>query len=159
MAYGIPRVTLDIDLVVELSQLQVRLLPTAFSPPEFYCPPADVIAVETQRSSRGHFNVIHLETGFKADFYPAGDDPLHQWALADRRRVEMFGEHVMLAPPEYVIVRKLEYFKEGGSEKHLHDIRSMLDISGDQIDKAELDALVRERNLLGAWSRVSELRL
>jgi len=28
-----------------------------------------------------------------------------------------------VAAPEYVIVRKLEFFREGGSEKHLRDIR------------------------------------
>jgi len=27
------------------------------------------------------------------------------------------------APPEYVILRKLQYFREGGSEKHLLDIK------------------------------------
>ena len=37
-----------------------------------------------------------------------------------------------LAPAEYVIVRKLEYYREGGSEKHLRDIRSMLAVSGDR---------------------------
>jgi hypothetical protein len=159
MAYGIPRVTLDIDLVLELTTPQTGLLPAAFPPDTFYCPPREVIAVETERPSRGHFNVIHLETGFKADFYPMGDDTLHRWAMARRRRVEMFGEPVMLAPPEYVIVRKLEYFREGGSDKHLRDIRGMLDVSGEMIAGAELESMIRERNLGGTWARVNELRL
>jgi len=73
--------------------------------------------------------------------------------------VEMSGETVMLAPPEYVIVRKLEYFKEGGSEKHIRDIRGMLDVSDDSIDGAELEDIIRERGLEEPWSRVNELRL
>ena len=65
----------------------------------------------------------------------------------------------MLAPPEYVIVRKLEYFNEGGSDKHLRDIRGMLDVSGDLIATVELESMIRERYLDEAWERVKELRL
>ncbi|MBI2440917.1 MAG: hypothetical protein HYV35_06045 [Lentisphaerae bacterium] len=86
MAYGLPRATLDIDLVLELTTAQAELLPGAFPSTEFYCPPREVIAIETECPSRGHFNVIHLETGFKADFYPMGQDPLHRWAMARRRQ-------------------------------------------------------------------------
>lgn len=159
MAYGIPRMTLDIDMVLELTTAQTELLSSAFPPKAFYCPPREVIGIETERASRGHFNVIHMETGFKADFYPVGNDPLHCWGMARRRRVKMFGESVMLAPPEYVIVRKLEYFKEGGSDKHLRDIRGMLDVSGALIARRELESLIRERNLHDAWTRVETLRL
>jgi hypothetical protein len=158
MAYGIPRMTLDIDLVLELTTAQTELLTSAFPPEEFYCPPREVIGIETERASRGHFNVIHMVTGFKADFYPVGNDPLHRWAMTRRRRVEMFGEPVMLAPPEYVIVRKLEYFKEGGSDKHLRDIRGMLDISGEMIDGSEIDSMVRNRDLHEGWARAQALR-
>jgi len=42
---------------------------------------------------------------------------------------------ITLAPPEYVIVRKLEYYREGGSEKHLRDIRAMLAVSGELLDR------------------------
>jgi len=159
MAYGEPRVTLDIDMVLELTAAQTGLLPDAFPPDAFYCPPREVIGIEMQRASRGHFNVIHTETGFKADFYPVGDDPLHRWAMARRRHVQMFNEPVMLAPPEYVIVRKLEYFREGGSDKHLRDIRGMLDVSRELIDRTELESMIRRRNLGAEWTRTLELPL
>ena len=68
--------------------------------------------------------MIHTDTGFKADFYPAGRDEFHACQMEYR------GEPLTVAPPEYVIVRKLEYFREGGSEKHLRDIRSMVSVSG-----------------------------
>lgn len=156
MAFGLPRVTLDIDVVLELTGSQTGLLTSAFPPEEFYCPPREVIAIETERSARGHFNVIHMATGFKADFYPIGDDPLHRWAFARRQRVEMFGEAVMLAPPEYVIIRKLEYFKDGGSDKHLRDIRGMLEVSGTLINHGELETIIRQRNLQAAWEQAQE---
>jgi hypothetical protein len=159
MAYGIPRVTLDIDLVLELTTPQTGLLAVAFPPESFYCPPRQALVIEIEKPARGHFNIIHLPTGFKADCYPVGNDPLHRWAMGRRRRVEMFGEHVMLAPPEYVIVRKLEYFREGGSDKHLRDIRGMLDVSGELIAGNELLSMIRERNLGAAWERANELPL
>ena len=59
-----------------------------------------------------------------------------------------------MAPVEYVIVRKLEYFREGGSEKHLRDIRAMLAVSGDQLDRAELDEWIRRRGLETQWKQV-----
>ncbi len=61
----------------------------------------------------------------------------------------------MLAPPEYVIVRKLEYYREGGSEKHLRDIRSMLAVSGEQIDRASLREWIERRGLQTEWRLVS----
>lgn len=57
--------------------------------------------------------MIHAETGSKADFYTSGLDELHAWAFRHARRLEYRGEPVSVAPPEYVIVRKLEYYREG----------------------------------------------
>ncbi len=39
---------------------------------------------------------------------------------------------LILAPPEYVIVRKLQFFREGGSQKHLRDISRMLTALGEE---------------------------
>ena len=61
---------------------------------------------------------------------------------------------VQVAPVEYVILRKLEYFREGGSEKHLRDIRSMLD-TGTAIDRAFLDPQIAARGLAAAWAAVA----
>ena len=67
------------------------------------------------------------------------------------RRMDYRGESVAVAPPEYVIVRKLEYFREGGSEKHLRDIRSMLSVSEDQIDKPTLNDWVCRCGVEAQW--------
>jgi hypothetical protein len=65
------------------------------------------------------------------------------------------GEPIMVAPPEYVIVHKLEFFREGGSDKHLRDIRTMLAVSGDLINRPELGEWIRDRKLEAEWARVS----
>jgi hypothetical protein len=156
--YGEPRLTHDVDLIVVLDWERIARLIEAFTPAEFYCPPIEVIAVEAAREQRGHFNIIHQETGFKADVYLSGRDPLHGWGLARARRLEVEGQVVMVAPPEYVIVRKLEYYREGGSEKHLRDIRSMLDTSPDAIDITELEMQISARGLQDVWRQIEELR-
>jgi len=85
-----------------------------------------VIRLEIDRSQRGHFNLIHHETGFRADIYASGRDELHHWELQNRKAVGVEGEKFWLAPVEYVILRKLEHYREGESEKHLRDISSIL---------------------------------
>ena len=62
---------------------------------------------------------------------------------------------MVLAPPEYVIVRKLEYYREGGSEKHLRDIRSMLAISGEQLDRAAMTEWIQRRGVQSEWQLAS----
>ena len=152
--YGAPRFTRDVDLIVVFDRGHIDRLQEIFPDEEFYVPPIEAIKAEAARAERGHFNIIDHETGFKADFYLVGRDPLHAWALERTRRYEVAGEPFIVAPPEYVIVRKLEFYREGSSEKHLRDIRSMLDTSPDAIDRAELDRLIGERGLQDAWNKV-----
>ena len=76
--YGEPRLTHDIDLVVEITDEALGRIVEAFPLKEFYCPPMEVIKVETKRPYRGHFNLIHRETGFKADIYTVGQDEFHR---------------------------------------------------------------------------------
>ena len=156
MAYGEPRLTLDVDIVIELVASRVRDFVAAFPIGDFYCPPEEVILVETRRESRGHLNVIHMASGFKADIYPIGRDALHAWGMARRLQMAFAGETVSLAPPEYVIVRKLEYYREGGSEKHLRDIAGMLQVSGDMVDQQAVDAWTQRLGLMEQWKRARE---
>ncbi len=155
MIYGEPRLTLDVDLVVELAAERAAEFLDAFPEAEFYRPPLEVVRVECSREARGHFNLIHHGTGMKADVYVAVSDPLHRWGLARRRRIRFGQGQLSLAPPEYVILRKLEFFREGGSEKHLRDVRAML-AAGVELDRAFLESEVRQRGLEAAWRRVTD---
>jgi hypothetical protein len=155
MLYGEPRLTHDIDFVVFLRAEQAARLPEIFPPPEFYVPPASVIAAEMARDQRGHFNIIHADSGLKADFYIAHRDELHAWAFRHSKRYSIGETTISLAPPEYVILRKLEYYREGGSEKHLRDIRSMLAVSGGQLDRPSLAEWIERRGLQKEWRLVA----
>lgn len=156
--YGEPRMTLDVDLVVALEAPAIDTFRGLFPETEFYVPPADVLAIEARRERRGHFNVIHGASGSKADVYISGADPLHRWAMERRRAAAIGGIDVWLAPPEYVILRKLEYYREGGSEKHLRDIAGVLRVSGDAVDRAALSDWIRRMDLGGPWKGVEDNR-
>jgi hypothetical protein len=153
--YGEPRATHDIDLVVELSAAHREALPSAFPVEEFYLPPPEVVRLEGEREGRGHFNIIHHASGLKADIYLIGGDALHDWAFRNARHYSIGSVDVQVAPPEYVIVRKLEFYREGGSPKHLRDIRAMLRVSSELIDLATLEEWIGRRGLAAQWSEAS----
>ena len=157
--YGEPRLTNDIDLVIDMNADDAETFAEAFPIEDFYCPPPEVIRLEIGRSQRGHFNLIHHETAFKADIYAAGRDELHQWGLQNRKSVDVKGEKFWLAPIEYVILRKLEYYREGKSEKHLRDISSILAFSSDDIDFKMLETQINKRTLEKEWKAAKDFKI
>ena len=124
--YGEPRLTADIDIVLLLRHADIAALAAAFPESEYYVPPLETIREELSREAHGMFNLIHHGTQFKADIFLATADPLHAWAIENRRRIDLGGDGAWIAPPEYVILRKLEYLREGGQDKHVRDVRFML---------------------------------
>ena len=155
MAYGEPRLTNDVDIILALDLSEIGELPDLFPLHDFYCPPEEVIAVEVRRTQRGHFNIIHHETGHKADVYTVGTEPLLAWGLRNRKAIELApNTTVWLAPPEYVILQKLTYYREGHSEKHILDIRGMLDVSDDLIDDSFLQEQINALGLRDAWDEI-----
>ena len=159
IVYGEPRLTNDIDVVMDLATAEVESFINTFPLEKFYCPPSEVILVEIARSQRGHFNLIHHETGFKADIYTLGRDKLNHWGLDNRKLIKIGGDELWLAPVEYVILRKLEYYREGQSEKHLRDIAGILTVSPDQIDFNELNGKIEQLILENEWSAAKKFKL
>ena len=156
IVYGEPRLTLDLDLVLTLTPGDAAGFAAAFPGEEFYVPPLEAILREAERPEHGHFNLLHHDSGLRADIYLASNDPLNTWGLAHRRQETVGGEPVWVAPAEYVIVRKLEYFRQGGSTKHLTDIRAMLRIRPDLVDLTTVARFVQERHLDPEWEMASQ---
>ncbi|MFA5056939.1 MAG: hypothetical protein WC485_02395 [Opitutaceae bacterium] len=151
--YGQPRVTNDLDVVLALDAGAVLRIETVFPSAGFYVPPVEMIQAEQARPRHGHFNIIHHDSGYKADVYLAGSDPLHAWALSRRRLVPWTsGLMIEVAPPEYVILRKLEYYREGGSTKHPADIRAMLAVT--PVDRALIETWAGRLGVEAVWSQV-----
>ena len=55
---------------------------------------------------------------------------------------------------EDVIIKKMEYYREGGSEKHLRDITGVLKISGDRVDRAYISAWASKMGLDSIWAAI-----
>ncbi len=148
--YGEPRATNDVDLVIQLETADAAKLVCAFPADRFYVPPEEVVIVELGRAQGGHLNVIALESMTKADFYPlAGEE--RAW-FSRRRALEISGRPVWFAAPESVILHKLRFFRAGGGEKHLRDIRGMLLVSGEAIDRAAIGAACVRLGLSAEWA-------
>jgi hypothetical protein len=152
IAYGRPRLTLDADLVVAVDPGQVGALLAAFPPDDFYMPPAEVLQAELQRESRGHFNIIHQHSALRADCYLPGRSDLARWEMDHRQRLSLGSVEAWFAPPESVIIHKLIFHREGGSEKHLEDIRGILVATN--TDRAILVGWINRLGLQESWSAV-----
>jgi hypothetical protein len=148
-AYGERRTTLDLDVVAIVARHNAARFPAVFPETDFYCPPAEVIEAESARTEQGHFNLIHHHSVYKADIYLATGREFERWAFQNRRPVVAGETPVWLAPPEFVIVQKLEFFREGGSEKHIRDIRGMLAVT--DVDRAIIQGEIAARGLQEVW--------
>ena len=100
---------------------------------------------ETPRISRHRLTAVAI-SGPGVPFCIAG-------TLDRRHRLDVGGTTIDRAPPEYVIARKLEFHREGGSDKHLRDIASMI-ASGCPLDQAWLEAELATRGLTTMWARL-----
>jgi hypothetical protein len=156
ITYGEPRMTHDIDVVIKLDDNQIQDLIRLFSSNEFYLPPAEILRIESKKESRGHFNIIHLESGFRADVYISGENKLENWGMSNAREYQFFGEKIFLAPPEYVIVMKMAYYLESGSEKHINDIKNILKYSKELIDFNVLNSFINDYRLEETWNKIAE---
>jgi hypothetical protein len=133
--YGEPRLTRDIDLVVSISQSAVSKINRLFQEPDYYAPPVEILSQEATRG--GQVNILHQPSGVKADliFKKSTEHAITEFKR--RLRVEILrGLEAWVAAPEDVIIGKLRFFREGGSEKHLTDIRGI--VANTQLDQEYL---------------------
>ena len=158
MLYSEPRLTHDIDMIVHLQRDDAKRLAAIFPSSQYYCPPEEVILTEIRRSVRAQFNVIHHDSGFKADFYLLGNDPLHAWAFSNKKRLAINDDlSVYVAPPEYVVIRKMQYYSEGGSEKHLNDIKKLIAMVESAFDSHFVEQQVERLGLHQIWQKINKV--
>jgi hypothetical protein len=152
-AWGESRFTQDIDILVAVTPSQATALCKAFPAPDFY---ASETAAQEAVTRRSQFNVIHPASGNKIDFMIAGATP---WSLAQlqrRKRIAISADHdAAFAAPEDVILGKLLYYADGGSEKHLRDITGILKISGDIVDRKYISHFASELGVHDFWEAVA----
>ena len=152
MVYGEARLTRDMDLVVDIQPQDAHKFETLFPLNDFYCPPSEILRSEVIH--RGQFNLIHHESGLKVDILIRKDSPHSKLEFTRRRKLPFWeGAEAYIASPEDVIIKKLSYFREGGSDKHLKDIRGIL--SETPLDQNYLQHWIADLRLEKEWIQVS----
>ena len=124
----------------------------AFPQPDFY---VSDDAVRDAVATRFQFNILHVPTGLKIDVMLPGTDAFDV-ARFDRVRRAETGEGLMAnySSPEDIIIKKLEFYREGGSDKHLSDIAGVVKISGEKLDYPFIAKQVVKLGLHEIWASV-----
>lgn len=120
--YSTPRMTRDLDIVLAVAEKDVEELVAAFTP-DFYI---DADDVRTAIRSERMFNVMHFESGIKVDLIVRKSSDYRLLELARRQRVEIAGVRTWIVSREDLILSKLAWAVESGSELQRRDIRQLL---------------------------------
>jgi hypothetical protein len=154
IAYGEPRLTNDIDVVIDLPLHKIREFCDCFSDPDFYVS-RDTVKEAVQ--SKHQFNILHPESGLKIDFIVMTESAFDQSRRGRRTMLPILPDReVAFAAPEDVILKKLVYFQEGGSQKHLRDIAGVLRIQQGKLDHEYLRLWAERLGVSEVWRQIVE---
>lgn len=150
--FGEPRFTNDIDIVVDLPADAIDALCSQFPEHEFYVSPEGARRA-VQRHSM--FNIIHPGSGLKVDVIVPAPTAFNRTRFDRSRRVKV-GEdwEASFSSPEDVILMKMAFYREGGSDKHLRDIAGVLTTSGDEVDRDYIAQWADQLALTDVWQAI-----
>ena len=139
--YTIPRMTLDIDIIIELHEENLQDFIYLFG--ENYYLNKDTVKEETKRL--GMFNLIDFETGFKLDFILRKNTEYHKFEFSRRRKMQIADFDIWIVSPEDLTISKLEWIQQYQSDKQIDDIKNLLAIP--DIDKDYITNWCKKLNL------------
>jgi len=150
---GLPRATLDIDLVADLRGAHVTALHDALVSDYYVDPDTMRWAVSTRRS----FNAIHQASMIKVDVFCAGNDPLTRKELDRRVFLDLEVGRVPICSPEDIILQKLIWWREaGGSERQWRDAIGVVQVRDAALDRSYIEAHAAEHGLADLVLRLFE---
>ena len=147
LIWGRPRFTADIDIVIKLKPDKIDKLEKAL----LALGKAGYIDKDTIKEAlekKGEFNFIDGYTGVKVDFWVIGEDFSSLSQLKRRVLKKILGQKIYFISPEDLILNKLLWYKESGSERHLEDIESIFKITK-ELDLKYLKKWAEYHNVLG----------
>lgn len=154
MAYSEPRFTNDIDFLVDLKTEHVATLVAEFPGPEFYLA---AMAAEDAIRQRRQFNILHIPSGLKLDIIQRKDTEFSRLDITHGQRLTNHGYYdAWFGSAENVILMKLRYFQEGGSDKHLRDVASVLLVQDQAIDRNYVTKWAESLGILAEWELVQQ---
>lgn len=157
-SHGIPRSTLDVDLVADLAPKHVAPLVEALQGDYYISRPAVSDAIDR----RSCFNIIHTATSFKVDVFAVKNRKYDRVALERTgRRLLDEGDpssQFCFASAEDIILSKLEWFRMGGevSERQWGDVLGVIKVQGGALDRAYLEKWAAELGVADLLKRARE---
>ncbi len=149
--YTTPRMTRDIDVIIELKEADVDRLCNLFEK-DFYVD-RDIIINAIKKS--GMFNMIHYESVFKVDFIVRKDDKYRREEFKRRKQIIFEGMEIYVAAPEDLILSKLYWAKDSLSELQLGDVKNL--IKGvKSLDEDYLKQWARYLNIEKLYRKIKE---
>jgi hypothetical protein len=120
--YAVPRMTRDIDLVVEVAPVDTERLCELFQE-DFYLEPE---TVREAVARAGTFNLIHTRLIVKVDMVVRKSDDYRRTEFGRRRRVSLDDRVIVVVAPEDLVISKLHWASQTRSEVQLGDVRNVL---------------------------------
>ncbi len=101
---------------------------------------------------RKRSNLIHHESGLKIDIMLRKMSEHSIEEFGRRKKIEFWnGFEAFVASPEDIIIKKLEYYRMRGSEKHLTDIRGI--VAETSLDNEYLSRWLTKLSLQQEWQK------
>jgi len=156
-AWGEPRATQDLDLVINLPIEAVVRFSKELEKRNMLVP-ADIIldAIVEDRADIP-LNAIHIYSGLKADLYLMRDGDVLRQSAFQRRVLIDYGPpigKVYVHSPEDLILYKLMYLGLSGQPKHARDIAAILRAKKDQLDFGYIEEWVAQLGLGSVWKEM-----
>ena len=120
--YAEPRMTRDVDIVVELQPADTARLVEIFGA-EFSC---DAERIREAIARRSMFNLIHTAAVVKIDFIVRKQGAYREEEFRRRRQAEISGVQIWVVSAEDLILSKLDWARSSRSELQLRDVRSVM---------------------------------
>lgn len=147
--YTVPRMTRDIDIVLELKLSHLKLFIESFRN-DFYVE-EESIKGEVYRG--GMFNLIHKGYAFKVDFIIRKETEFQDACFQRRREVRLEDYAAWMISREDLVIAKLLWAKDSLSELQLRDVRNLLLTAGN-LDTAYLEQWVTRLSLKNVYEKV-----
>jgi D-ribose pyranose/furanose isomerase RbsD len=140
--YTVPRMTRDIDIVIELKEVNIEKFVNLFQN-DFY---VDKEVIKKEVSRNGMFNLIHKQYVVKVDFILSKESEFQNAAFARRKKVSIENSPMLFITAEDLILAKLIWAKDSYSEVQLKDVSNLLK-SGKDLDQNYIKEWVATLNL------------
>ncbi|PIQ70193.1 hypothetical protein COS55_03860 [Candidatus Shapirobacteria bacterium CG03_land_8_20_14_0_80_40_19] len=156
--YGRPRASHDIDFVVEINQKDIKkTLNAVKNLSEDFLIQADVIKEAVR--NKDMFNILHLPTTLKLDFWLLTEDLFDKSRFSRKRRVKILDQFMEISSPEDTILQKLRWYKEAKIEKHLVDAAFVYQIQKKNLNMDYLKKWVEDLKLVDYFKGLKKITL